>query len=498
MFAGLFVLQLITNFIQAYDLWSHNCNNFSNDFSTFLVGKGIPEYIINLPQTILDTDLGRILRNTIDDMIVNSRNRHRGVLGIADNAATEVVPETSNHSETVRMPTSVGELDRMLALAPCAIIFFTSQTCPPCKTLYPLYDELAAKATYKGSFVKVDVGASLDISIKYSVQATPTFITFLNGSQENRWSSADPSVLRWNVQMLLAMAWPPHSHESLQLSALRGATTKPILYSKVPPLDKLLSKMGESAKDPAIAEVKSFIASRNKKSAAEATLPNLDAFMGFLRDAVQQLPPEKMFPAVDLLRASLVDPRVSGYFAEEKDHKTIGPILDYVDKQLDCPYSLRLVALQTACNLFSSPLYTWHILTYKTLKTPIIQLIITSLQDSKHHNIRVAGASLSFNLTATNAGLRVERHRDVLPQEDQVELAASLLQAIAIEEESPEALKGFLLAFGYLVFCAPKDGELADLLKSMDAQGIILGKGKLFPKEPLIEEIGNELLGKGV
>jgi hypothetical protein len=38
---------------QAYDLWRHNCNNFSNDFATFLLGKGIPSHITNMPQAVL-------------------------------------------------------------------------------------------------------------------------------------------------------------------------------------------------------------------------------------------------------------------------------------------------------------------------------------------------------------------------------------------------------------------------------------------------------------
>jgi PPPDE putative peptidase domain. len=38
---------------QAYDLFRHNCNNFSNDFAMFLLGKGIPEHIINMPQAVL-------------------------------------------------------------------------------------------------------------------------------------------------------------------------------------------------------------------------------------------------------------------------------------------------------------------------------------------------------------------------------------------------------------------------------------------------------------
>jgi hypothetical protein len=132
------------------------------------------------------------------------------------------------------------------------------------------------------------------------------------------------------------------------------------------------------------------------------------------------------------------------------------------------------------------------------LTSPIIQLITASLLDDKHHNVRVAAASLSFNIATANSKLRTEEHREALPEGDQIELAASLLEAIGVEEKSPEALKGFLLAFGDLVYCAPKDGELVDLLKSMDAQGTVLGKGKLFSKEPLIVEIGKELLGKGL
>jgi hypothetical protein len=125
-------------------------------------------------------------------------------------------------------------------------------------------------------------------------------------------------------------------------------------------------------------------------------------------------------------------------------------------------------------------------------------LITTSLLDDKHHNVRVAAASLSFNIAAASSKIREEEHREGLPEGDQVELAASLLESIGAEEESAEALKGFLLAFGYLVYCAPKDGELVDLLKSMDAQSTVLGKSKLFPKEPLVNEVGKELLGKGL
>jgi hypothetical protein len=208
-------------------------------------------------------------------------------------------------------------------------------------------------------------------------------------------------------------------------------------------------------------------------------------------------PVEVLFTIVDLLRVALIDQRFSGYYAEETGHCTIAPLLSYISSLKDCPYSLRLVTLQMACNLFSSPLYPQHILGCPVLTLPIVQLITTSLLDDKHHNVRVAAAGLSFNIASANSKCRTEEHQDPLPEAEQIELGASLLEAIQVEEESAEALKGFLLAFGYLVYCVPKGGELVDLLKAMAARDTILGKKNLFPKEVMIEEVG-EILGVGL
>lgn len=491
----------MTNLRQAYDLWRHNCNNFSNDFATFLLGKGIPDRITNLPQQVLDTPFGRMLQPMMDDMVRKSKAKKQGMLGLADNAPATNVPQTSHqHAMAVRSPKNLDELKALLASAEksCAVIFFTSQSCAPCRPLYPVYQQLAVDTADRAIIIKVDIGVAFDIAKAYEIRATPTFVTFLNGEQENRWSGSDPNMLRQNIQTLVQMAWPPHLHQNLRLPGLRGANTKPVLYSKVPPLEKLMLKIGDKAQDPAVQGVKIFISNKATGGDAEATLPDLDSFSLFLRRAIQDMTPEVLFAVVDLLRVAMSDVRFSGYYAEEKDHKTIGPILEYVNNLTDCPYSLRLVALQTACNLFSSPLYIHHLLCCPTLTAPLVQLITTSLLDDKHHNVRVAASSLAFNIATSNSKYRIDEHRIGLPEGDQVELAASLLEAIAVEEGSPEALKGFLLAFGYLVYCAPKDGELVDMIKSMDAQGTVLGKAKLFPQEGLVMELGKELLGKGL
>lgn len=44
-----------------YNLLSHNCNNFSDELAQFLCGKGIPKYILELPNEVLQTSLGNSL-----------------------------------------------------------------------------------------------------------------------------------------------------------------------------------------------------------------------------------------------------------------------------------------------------------------------------------------------------------------------------------------------------------------------------------------------------
>jgi len=51
-----------------YDLLRHNCNNFSHETAQFLVGKGIPQHILDLPSEIMATPLGQMLAPMIQQM----------------------------------------------------------------------------------------------------------------------------------------------------------------------------------------------------------------------------------------------------------------------------------------------------------------------------------------------------------------------------------------------------------------------------------------------
>ncbi|KAI2643543.1 PUL domain-containing protein [Xylaria nigripes] len=485
---------------QAYDLFRHNCNNFSNDFSTFMLGRGIPEHIANMPQAVLDSPFGRMLQPQLTQMVEQRKAQHGGLLGIQNGQ------QWANGVATASSSTAVMEVTNSQALATAlekatnksSIIFFTSATCPPCKVLYPLYNELAAEHGKNVTLLKVDISRAYDVAQKYAITATPSFITFVHGKQQENWAGADASRLRSTVKLLAEMAdGPSHPHRLLHLPHLSNPDSKSILFAKVPPLPKLLSKLGPTANDHAVQGMKHFIETRSNQDPTMATLPDLPAFSNFLATSLANLSRELLFTVVDLFRCGLVDPRLSGYYAEEHDHKSIIALLETVNGSSDCPYALRLVTLQMACNLFSSPLFPEQLLSQAPLRTAVTQLVSTSLLDDNHDNVRVAAASLLYNVALANSR-QIWHSKEALPEEDQIELAASILEAITQEESSSEALHGMLLALGLLAYCMPEEGDLIDLLRTMDAQGTVMSKKAKFPNESLLAEVGTELFGKGL
>ncbi|KAK1353228.1 desumoylating isopeptidase 1 [Heracleum sosnowskyi] len=51
---------------ESYNLLKHNCNNFSNDVAQFLVGAIIPEYILNLPDEVMNSPMSALILPTIE------------------------------------------------------------------------------------------------------------------------------------------------------------------------------------------------------------------------------------------------------------------------------------------------------------------------------------------------------------------------------------------------------------------------------------------------
>lgn len=59
---------------ETYRLLTHNCNNFSNEVAQFLVGAGIPEYILNLPSEVMSSPMGPLIMPMIQNLEATLRN----------------------------------------------------------------------------------------------------------------------------------------------------------------------------------------------------------------------------------------------------------------------------------------------------------------------------------------------------------------------------------------------------------------------------------------
>ena len=563
---------------ESYDLFLHNCNNFTQDLAMFLVGKSIPEEITSLPETFLSTPIGQMLRTQLDQSMRtmtqapdaasgrDAQRKHPSTTaasqpisnGTSSTPATTILPFKStvpkiincqppaNNSPPGRVYniTTASELDTLLSVSrdSCAVIFFTSASCPPCKIAYPTYDELASEAGVLATarLIKIDISAShsaQSVAQRYQISATPTFITFLKGQKQDQWAGANPAQLRGNVRLLLQMAHPPqHPHANLKLPSFQRPIERPTLYARTPPLDKLLTKIGSTlSSDPPVQDLVAYIKARDAKGMQEAPIPNLHDFSATLNAKFSSLPSDSHFAVIDLVRTAAADSRVSSYFATEPAHQTLSKLFPNFQTDTnftEAKYNIQSVTLQLACNLFSSNMFQEQLLhtgdehPISRLRETIEALAAQALL-SPHANSRSMAAALVYNLSAyahnermhqsltssgqspNGAGASAELAGSNSPVSD--DLTAALLEsiislpALASQPTSQsssninETLHALLLALGMLLYGAPAEDMLWDLCRAMEVRETLtaMSKGPRWKAEPLLRELADELLGKG-
>ena len=371
--------------------------------------------------------------------------------------------------------------------------------------MYPVYESLAAEAGNRCTFIKIDINQAYEIAARYQIRAAPTFFTFLQGEKQDEWLGANERTLRSNVHLLLQMSKPSHLHSSLNLRALLSSAD-PVLFAKMPPLDKLVAKLGSPANaEPSVSSIKDFISSRAvAKPPQESPVPDLSRFRSFLSAAPSTISSDGLFAAYDLLRAALLDPRVSTFFIVPPASETSVRLLKHVNTLgSNSPYNLRLVSLQMACNLFAATASArGHNLENTELASQLVQLIQDSLMETERTTVRAAAASLCFNIAAVNYRIRENEEREALQETTQVEMAAAILEAVKKEEENKDVVAGLVRALGLLVYMAPIDGELLDFCQALGAREIVAAKeefpGLDQPDKDALKELSEELLAKGL
>jgi thiol-disulfide isomerase/thioredoxin len=266
----------------------------------FLVGKKIPSHITSLPQTVLNTPFGQMLRPMLDQSM-------RRITQAPVQSAPMPKRGQTILSGKVRNIQQLSELQAELKSAEkdFAVIFFTSSTCAPCKILYPTYDQLATEVGNQGVLIKVDINHAQQIARQYQVSATPTITAFLNGTRYETWAGADVNRLRSTVETLVRLAKPKHPHASLSSAALAETAHRPVSYGKVPPLEKVIPKLGSMSTEPILPSMNKFISGLNNahKQGKESDLPltnsNTDRKSTALITSVRLILTEGCHPSCD-------------------------------------------------------------------------------------------------------------------------------------------------------------------------------------------------------
>jgi desumoylating isopeptidase 1 len=115
----------------------------------------------------------------------------------------------------IHIVTNTPSFSSFLKSHKAAVAFFTSQTCPPCRMIEPVFERLAEEKGVRtdrdgAGFAKIDLGVmgGSQLAGQYNVHATPTFLFFMNGQKVAEVKGANTGELNSQVNLLLFEAYP--------------------------------------------------------------------------------------------------------------------------------------------------------------------------------------------------------------------------------------------------------------------------------------------------
>jgi thiol-disulfide isomerase/thioredoxin len=61
------------------------------------------------------------------------------------------------------------------------IVYFCTETCPDCKAVNPMFNQLSEEFRGKAVFTKIDPATNVNLGIRYNIMYVPTFKFFKGG-----------------------------------------------------------------------------------------------------------------------------------------------------------------------------------------------------------------------------------------------------------------------------------------------------------------------------
>ncbi|KAF8979842.1 hypothetical protein BGZ46_004971 [Entomortierella lignicola] len=372
----------------AYHLLDNNCNNFSNDVCQFLVGRPIPSHITSLPAEFLNTPFGQSMRPMIESMFGPSRHASPAVpqpsiapTGFPSIGSSGPLTGAGSSSASVPFMTDLDQLRSTIQNNNATVVYFTSATCPPCRVIMPIFDELILAKGQQIKGVKVDIGIAQAIGRAYEIRSTPTFAFFLKGEKFSQFSGADQAELRSSIDLLIYSAHPDAVFTKLK-SFLPTENGLSELETKQ--LDKIQSWLKKRA-------------DAKTNNTAEPTLGELGGTWKPVLGKIQGLLPyENQFPLLDIIRMLILHNRVAEVYAKDGNLTLVNMFKSVADHGNEGSKPAALMTLRVACNAFSSPLLGTYVLS-SAARDSTKQLLVTTLLSTVDQQ-RQTAASLAFDI----------------------------------------------------------------------------------------------------
>lgn len=124
---------------------------------------------------------------------------------------------------------TIEELTTLLAKGDFVVVYFGSLSCGPCKTFYPIYEELA-RENPDVIFIEVTYGVVPNCELllnKYAIRAFPTFIFFdKEGNKTNSFSGGSERT-KGKIEQEIALLKTGKSKQSMVVSEVQPKGTRP-------------------------------------------------------------------------------------------------------------------------------------------------------------------------------------------------------------------------------------------------------------------------------
>ena len=262
-----------------------------------------------------------------------------------------------------------------------------------------------------------------------------------------------------------ATAHKLHPHRTLMLDNFKKSRDLPVIYERLPSLDKISARLAVVKDEEVIKQLLSFVRTRQDEGAEEATIPTLPDYVASARRCLEALNPADRFAFIDLHRIAAIDPRFSTWLLN--DVKRIESIILSGHDWAAMSTNSLITSLQLLCNLCTSPLFKDKLNSEERLRVMLQEVVPFSLL-SQMDRLRSTAANLMRNIASYNQDARFSNEADLINISDMEGIEEALVQAVVAERAESEVLGVLLRALGNILFYAPPDLSVWDLCDAME------------------------------